>query len=40
MLLSYNEDEEEDAEQTEEYYDNLDSEQWSSSVVGDWKDLS
>ena len=38
MLLSYNEDEEE-VEQGEEYYDGLESEQWSTSVVGDWKDL-
>jgi hypothetical protein len=38
MLLSYN-DEEDEIEQEEEYYDALDSDQWSGSVVGTWKDL-
>lgn len=39
-MLSYNdEDEYEDIEGTEEYYESLDTDSWSTSTVGEWRDL-
>lgn len=38
MILPYN-DEEEDVEETEEYYGNLSGDSWSTSTEGTWKDL-
>lgn len=39
MILSYLEDEEIQDEDSEQYYDNLESDSWGSSVQGTWKDL-